>query len=153
MRTVTVSETLPATVHEAEQRWYDTDRWPSWVDGLSQVTEVSGDWPAVGARVAWESGPAGRGSVLERVVAYEPLAGQTNEVEDDSIRGRQSVAFTPAQDAVRVSLALEYEVRKRSVFTPVVDLLFIRGAQERSLRSTLARFGAELAATRQPDVG
>ena len=52
-----------------------------------------------------------------------------------------------------MSLTLEYEVRKRSVFTPVVDLLFIRGAQERSLRSTLARFGAELAATRQPDVG
>jgi uncharacterized membrane protein len=154
MRTVTVSETLPATVHEAEQWWYDTDRWPSWVDGLARITEVRGDWPAVGASVAWESGPAGRGSVLERVVAYEPLAGQTNEVEDDSIRGRQSVVFTPAQDdAVRVSLTLEYEVRKRSVFTPVVDLLFIRGAQERSLRSTLARFGAELAPTRQPDVG
>ena len=153
MRTVTVSETLPATVHDAEQCWYDTGRWASWVDGLARVTEVSGDWPAVGSRVAWESGAAGRGSVLERVVAYEPLAGQTNEVEDDSIRGRQTVTFTPDQDSVRVTLALEYEVRKRSVFTPVVDILFIRGAQERSLSSTLARFGAELAATRQPDVG
>jgi hypothetical protein len=153
MRTVSVSDTFPATVHEAEQCWYDTDRWPAWVDGLARVNEVSGGWPAVGASVAWESGPAGRGSVLERVIAYEPLAGQTNEVEDDSIRGRQSVVFSPVQDSVRVSLTLEYEVRKRSVFTPAVDLLFIRGAQERSLGSTLARFGAELGATRQPDVG
>ena len=153
MRTVSVSDTFPATVHEAEQCWYDTDRWPAWVDGLTSVREVSGDWPAVGASVAWESGPAGRGNVLERVIAYEPLAGQTNEVEDDSIRGRQSVAFSPGPDSVRVSLTLEYEVRKRSVFTPVVDLLFIRGAQERSLSSSLARFGAELAATRERDVG
>ena len=91
--------------------------------------------------------------MLEHVVAYEPLAGQTNEIEDDSIRGRQIVTFTPDQDSVRVTLTLEYEVRKRSVLTPVVDMLFIRGAQERSLSSTLARFASELAATRQPDVG
>ena len=35
----------PATVHEVEQRWYDTGRWPSWVDGLDRVVEVAGDWP------------------------------------------------------------------------------------------------------------
>lgn len=153
MRAVTVSDSFPATMHEAEQCWYDTDRWASWVDGLARISEVRGEWPEVGASVVWESGPAGRGTVVERVVAYEPLGGQTNEVEDDSIRGRQSVAFSPGEGSVRVSLTLEYEVRKRSVLTPVVDLLFIRGAQERSLSSTLARFGAELAATRQPDVG
>jgi uncharacterized membrane protein len=153
MRTVSAEQTLPGTVHEAQTCWYDTGRWPSWVDQLARVNEVTGDWPAIGASVVWESGPAGRGTVVERVIAYEPLTGQTNEVEDDSIRGRQSVTFTPVQDSVQVSLTLEYEVRKRSVFTPLVDVLFIRGAQERSLQATLARFAAELAATRQPGVG
>ncbi len=153
MRTVGVAETLPGPVHEAEKCWYDTDRWPAWVDGLARVVEVAGPWPAVGATVVWHSGPAGRGRVTERVLSFEPLVGQTNEVQDDSIRGRQSVSFTPVQASVEIALELEYEVVKRSMFTPLVDVLFIRGAMERSLRSTLTRFGAEFAATRQPEVG
>jgi Polyketide cyclase / dehydrase and lipid transport len=144
---------IAGSVHEAETYWYDTDHWPAWVEGLVRVSEVRGDWPATGATVEWESGPAGRGRVTERVISYEPLSGQTVEVQDDSIRGRQTVTFAPAREAVEVTLALEYEVRRRSMFTPLVDLLFIRGAMERSLRATLARFAAELAATRQPGVG
>jgi hypothetical protein len=70
--------------------------------------------------------------------------GQTLEVEDDSIRGRQSVAFDGLEGGVRVELALEYELRTRSLVTPLVDLLFIRRAMAASLRSTLTRFGAEL---------
>jgi hypothetical protein len=152
VRAVRVSSTFPATVHEAETLWYDTRSWPGWVDGLASVTEVSADWPAAGARVRWQSGPAGRGQVLERVVAHEALRGQTVEVEDDSVRGRQSVSFSPAPDGVEVELRLEYEVRRRSLFTWLVDPLFIRSAVERSLRATLARFGAELGATREPGV-
>ncbi len=150
MRTVTVGETLPGTVHEAERCWYDTDRWPAWVEGLASVREVAGEWPGVGATVTWESGPAGRGIVTERVLSYEPLAGQTVEVQDDSIRGHQTVTFTPVRERVEVALALTYELRKRSVFTPLVDVLFIRGAMERSLRATLMRFAAELTATPPP---
>ncbi|HEY2770150.1 MAG TPA: SRPBCC family protein [Solirubrobacteraceae bacterium] len=148
MRTVTAAQSFPGTVHDAETCWYDVRRWPGWVDGMARVDEVVGDWPQPGAVVRWESGPAGRGHVTEKVLAHEPLRGQTVEVTDDSIWGRQQVTFTPAEGEVAVSLSLEYQVTKRSVFTPVVDLLFIRGAMERSLRSTLARFGAELAATR-----
>jgi Polyketide cyclase / dehydrase and lipid transport len=153
MRTVSVRETVPCSVHEAETYWYDTARWPAWVEGLARVSGVSGDWPLAGATVEWQSGPAGRGRVTERVLSYEPLAGQTVEVQDDSIEGRQTVTFSPAQDSVEVVLALEYEVRKQSILTPLVDVLFIRGAMERSLRATLSRFAAELAATRQPGVG
>jgi hypothetical protein len=153
MRTVSVVQSFPGTVHEAERSWYDVRRWPAWVDGMGRIDEVIGDWPQPGAIVRWESGPAGRGHVTEKVVAHEPLRGQTVEVSDDSIWGRQQVMFTPSDDGVDVSLSLEYQVTKRTVFTPLIDLLFIRGAMERSLRSTLTRFGAELAGTRQPDVG
>lgn len=153
MRTVRVARRFSGTVHEAEQLWYDTDRWPTWVDGLAHVAKVDGQWPEVGSKVVWDSFPAGRGRVVERVVAYEARAGQALEVEDESIRGRQSVVFSPLQERVEVELALEYEIKKRSVFTPVVDLLFIRRAMLTSLGSTLSRFGVELAAARASDSG
>ena len=47
----------------------------------------------VGGEVIWESGPAGRGQVTETVVAYAPADGQTVEVTDDAITGRQTVTF------------------------------------------------------------
>jgi uncharacterized membrane protein len=153
MRTVSVALAFPGSVHEAETCWYDVERWPAWVDGLTQVVEVAGEWPGAGATVVWESGPAGRGRVIEKVTAHQPLAGQTLEVEDDSIRGRQTVAFTPADESVEVAVSLEYEVKRRSIFTPLVDALFIRNAMERSLRATLTRFGVELSSTHQPGVG
>ena len=153
MRVVRVARRFPATVHEAEQLWYDTDRWPTWVDGLAHVAKVDGGWPEVGSKVIWDSYPAGRGRVVERVVAHEARAGQALEVEDESIRGRQSVVFTLLPERVEVELELEYEIKKRSVFTPVVDLLFIRRAMLTSLGTTLSRFGVELAAARAPDSG
>lgn len=153
MRVVSAVETFPGSVHEAETLWYDTARWPSWVDGLDRVTGVEPRWPQLGATVTWQSGPAGRGRVVERVVAYEPLSGQTVEVQDDSIRGRQSVEFAAADEAVELTLTLEYEIKQRSPLTPLVDLLFIRRAFRTSLDATLRRFGLELEAARRADVG
>jgi uncharacterized membrane protein len=145
MRTVRARRTLAASVHEAEQSWYDVSGWPAWVDGLGRVVEVSPGWPAEGAHAIWDSGPAGRGRVTETVVAYEPLSGQRSDVRDDSISGVQAVAFTPVGDEVEVTLSLEYRITQRSLFTGLVDLLFIRRAMERSLEQTLMRFGVELA--------
>lgn len=140
MRTVRVTQTVAGTVDEVERRWYDTGRWSSWVDGLERVLDVSGPWPKAGALVTWQSGPAGRGRVVERVVEHQPLRGQTSDVSDPSIRGRQSVAFAAAGDRVEVTLTLSYELQRRSPVTPVVDLLFIRRAMTSSLQTTLARF-------------
>jgi hypothetical protein len=83
--------------------------------------------------------------VVERVTAYENETGQVLEVSDDSLTGRQSVSFAAAGDGVEVVLALEYRITKRSLVTPVVDLLFVRRAMAASLERTLARFGAALA--------
>jgi hypothetical protein len=149
MRTVRVAMSFPATVHEAESCWYDAARWPDWVDGLDRIVALSADWPRVGAGVDWESGPAGRGSVHERVIAHEPLVGQQLEVRDDSIQGRQSVAFTPVDGGVEVALTLEYRITRRSVFMPVIDFLFVGRAMAASMGTTLARFGAELASRRE----
>jgi hypothetical protein len=153
MRAVTAAQTFPGSVHEAESVWYDTGRWAGFVDGFDQLERVEEGWPAVGARVAWRSGPAGRGHVVERVVAYEPLAGQTVELEDDSIRGRQQVAFTPDDGDVAVELVLEYELKQRSPLTGLIDRLFIRPAIRSSLQATLRKFGVELQAARAADLG
>jgi hypothetical protein len=153
MPVVTAVQTFPGSVHEAERVWYATERWGSFVDGLERVEGVSPAWPAAGSEVSWRSGPAGRGHVVERVVAHEPLEGQTVEVEDETIRGRQQVSFTPEDGNVSVSLTLSYRVKRRSPITPLVDMLFIRGAFKRSLQATLERFGLELASARATDVG
>lgn len=151
MGAVETAVVLDGSVHAAETLWYDTSRWVAWVDGLDAIVSVDGDWPRVGGVVVWESGPAGRGRVTERVVGYEQLLGQTLEIEDDSIKGRQSVTFTPGDDGVEVTLRLEYRIKKRSIVTPVLDLLFVRNAVRSSLRATLTRFGHELSAARADD--
>lgn len=151
--TVRVTQVLDGTVHEAELCWYDTARWPEWINELAQVVAVDGDWPRKGSSVTWESGPAGRGRVVERVIAYEPLAGQTVDVEDASIKGRQQVAFIPGEQGVEVALSLTYSIKRRSPFTPLVDALFVRRPMALSLARTLTRFGVALEASRQPSVG
>lgn len=148
MRAARVARAFDATVSAAERCWYDTCRWPEWVEGLERVIEVADGWPGVGASVVWESGPAGRGRVIERVLEYEPLRGQASEVRDSSIRGRQTVTFSAAGDGVEVALALEYQLLRRSLVSPVVDLLFIRRAMTASLGATLNRFGVRLCADR-----
>lgn len=149
MRAVRVARTFEGTVPEAERCWYDTTRWPYWIDGLDRVLWVDDDWPQAGACVTWESGPAGRGRVSERVLARERLRGQTLEVSDGSIRGHQSVTFTPAAPGVEVALALEYELLRRSLVSPIVDVLFIRRAMAASLGVTVTHFGVELEAVRE----
>jgi hypothetical protein len=146
MTTVTTSASYrDCTVAAAERCWYDTSRWREWVDGLERVVSVEGDWPEAGGVVRWESGPAGRGHVVERATAYGDETGQVLEVSDDTLTGRQSVSFTAAGDGVEVVLALEYRITNRSLVTPVVDLLFVRRAMAASLERTLARFGVALA--------
>ena len=140
-----VLHTVAGSARQAQACWYDTTRWPLWVDGLEQVLQVDGDWPRVGSSVTWESGPAGRGRVTERVIAYDAAHGQTLEVDDDSIGGLQSVSFAPARNGVQVGLSLEYRLKRRSIVSPLVDLLFIRRAMAVSLEATVALFAVELA--------
>ena len=142
MTRVSASIALSGSVYEAETWWYDTARWTAWVDQLSRVIDVSDDWPEEGSAVVWESNPAGRGTVHERVISYEPRSGQESDVEDDTITGRQTVAFRATDDGVEVHLGLDYRLKKRSPVSALVDLLFIRRLMSASLARTLAQFGS-----------
>lgn len=149
MGRVRTSLDLPGPVSEAEELWYDTKRWPSWVDGLAHVAKIRGDWPRQGSSVVWDSPPAGRGRVIEQVVRYEVRVGQVLAVEDSRMRGTQEVAFTPIEGGgVSVSLALDYELKERGTLGFLADF-FVRRPMRDSLRRSLVRFGRELRADRE----
>ena len=133
-----------ATPQEAEALWLDTRRWPSFLDGFGRLTKRSEDWPAVGARASWGTGPAGRGLVLHVVQEREPGRDVVLSEEDERITGRQRATFDPVEDGCRMTVALTYEVKPGKGVPKVVDVLFVRRAMRESLRRTLTRFAAEL---------
>lgn len=143
MSRATASTLVPGRTVAAEELWYDPHRWAAWIDGFGHVIKLEGEWPQVGARLVWESRPKGRGRVQERVTAYEPRAGQTVEVEDERLRGTQSVAFEPVGDDVKVTLTLDYELKQGTALARLADVLFVRREIAGSLRRTLARFAHE----------
>ena len=141
---------VPGQISEAERLWYDLDRWPSFIDGFGHVTKREGDWPRAGSRIVWNSVPAGRGLVSERVTAYEVRVAQTVEVEDPRMTGTQRVSFAPAGDGrCRVALELDYRLKQGGPMAGVVDALFVRRALRDALRRTLSRFARELRADRE----
>ena len=137
------TQSVPGLASDAEALWYDPQRWPAWVDGFGHSVKLEGEWPGAGARSVWDSKPRGRGRVVERVTAYEARAGQTLEVEDEKLRGTQTVTFEPGAGDVEVALELEYELKSSSVMTPLTDALFVRRALRDSLKRSLTRFARE----------
>jgi hypothetical protein len=104
--------------------------------------------------VIWNSTPDGRGRVVERVQAYEVRSGQTLAVEDPRLEGTQTVTFAALDGGgCRLSVELDYALKDRTLFTPLVDALFVRRALNDALRRTLVRFSRELAAGRRADGG
>jgi hypothetical protein len=144
--TVRATVLVGGLASDAEALWYDTARWPDFVDGLESVEAVAGDWPRAGGTVEWTSHPTGRGRVREEVLVYEARRGQESSIEDPEITGTQRIAFVPQGDRVAVTLELTYTIKSASIATPLVDLFFVRGAQRASLTRTLERFRDELRA-------
>ncbi len=146
MARVTATRDVRAPLAAVERLWFDLSRWPAFVDGFAHVVKLEGDWPAAGARLVWQSTPAGRGRVVERVIEQAPRAGQTLEVEDPRLRGTQSVRFEELADGAAIALGLEYDLKQGGPVRRLTDLLFIRRALRDSLQRTLVRFSRELSA-------
>jgi Polyketide cyclase / dehydrase and lipid transport len=152
MGRVSASVAVPGLASEAEALWYDTSRWPTFIDGLHHVARLEGDWPHAGARVLWDSNPGGRGRVQERVLEFVAREGQTVAVEDEKIHGTQRISFTPGDAGVTVALELRYTLKESRPGLALFDLLFIRRPQREALQRTLRRFRTEVAAERQGPV-
>lgn len=132
---------LPGPISAAEDLWYGLNRRPSFVDGFGSMTKVEGDWPDVGGRLVWNSTPGGRGAVAEKVDWFEARTGQALFVEDEELRGTQTIRFEPAADGqVRVTLSLDWELKEGG---PLKDWVLVRRRIGESLRRTLVRYRTE----------
>ena len=141
-RSARAIEQVPLDPEAAAALWRDLQRWPSFVEGLARVVSSTPEWPAVDAKVVWESGPGGRGKVTEKVTENAPHSFATRVVED-RLFGTQAFRAEPAEGGSRVEVSLDYELTSESPLRGVTDWLFIRGALRDSLARTLRRYAVE----------
>jgi hypothetical protein len=144
MRVVRESAIVAMPALAAQQLWTDTKRWPTFVDGFARVLERTPDWPEPGSKVVWESGPAGRGRVTERIRerTAEAIVSQVYEAQ---LIGTQTVTFDPDGEGTYLEITHEYELQKGGPLRALTDALFIRRAISDMLGRTLVRFSREAA--------
>ena len=142
MRTARAAREVVLAPEAALALWTDLSRWPSFVEGFAHLLENDSRWPAPEARVLWESVPAGRGRVTEKVVESTGDRIATM-VFEERLAGRQTFRVAPRESGAAVELSLEYTLTKYGPLGPVADALFIRRAIGDSLRRTLFRFAVE----------
>jgi len=141
-RTARVATVVALAPEAALALWTDVRRWPTFVEGFARAVEVSGEWPAEGAKIVWESIPGGRGRVTESVVASDTGRFAT-QVYEEALTGEQTLRISEDAGGTRVDLALEYELSKYGPLRALADVLFIRRALRDALRRTLRRFAVE----------
>jgi hypothetical protein len=132
----------PVTPAVAARLWVDTNRWPTFVDGFGHIVEIDEAWPEPRSKVVWQSGPAGRGRVTERI--REMSDGTVvSDVFDTQMTAIQAIRFEPADDGSDVFLSLDYELQRGGPLRGLTDVLFIRRALAMALERTLRRFSTE----------
>ena len=134
----------PVTPLVAQRLWLDTNRWPTFVDGFGHVLEQDASWPEPRSKVVWQSGPAGRGRVTERIRDNGDGVVAT-EVFDSQMTAIQAIRFEPTEDGCEVFLSLDYELTSGGPLRKVTDALFIRRSLAMALERTLRRFSTEAA--------
>ena len=134
MGRVTIEAQLPGEAGDARELWYDTARWPTFVDGFRSVIRADPAWPESGSLV-WESTPHGDGRTRETVVAPDVM-----RIESERLQATRTVTF----EGDEMHVELVYELKQRNPLTPLVDALFIRRAIRDSLYRTVGRYLLEL---------
>jgi hypothetical protein len=142
VRLASAEAEVALTPEAALRLWTDVSRWPSFVEGFARVVELDPEWPGEGSRAIWESVPAGRGRVTEKVTDVTPGAFSTL-VFEDRLSGRQTFRAVESEGGARVELSLEYTLTSYGPLGPLADAIFIRRALRDSLRRTITRFEVE----------
>jgi uncharacterized protein YndB with AHSA1/START domain len=134
---------IEAPLAEVWEVFFQPDAWPAWVDGFARVESESG-YPEVGGELRWESTPAGRGRVTERVVEHEPRRLHRVEFADPESSGEFKATFEIAgEGATAVTQEMTYRLASGGPLRPLTDALFIRPQIRRSLHRSLGRLGIE----------
>lgn len=143
MRIARAEAEVVLTPEAALRLWADAPRWPTFVEGFARVVEQDPAWPAEGSRLVWESVPAGRGRVTEKVVRGAAADRFATQIFEERLIGVQTFRAAESEAGSRVELSLEYTLTKYGALGGVADAIFIRRALRDSLRRTLARFAVE----------
>jgi hypothetical protein len=123
--------------------WADPTRWATFVEGFARVIEQDPAWPGEGSRLVWESVPAGRGRVTEKVLRGAAAERFATQVFEERLVGLQTFRAAESDAGSRVELSLEYTLTKYGPLGGLADAIFIRRALRDSLRRTLSRFAVE----------
>lgn len=143
MSRVSASVEVNATLAEVWDYYFDADAWPAWVDGFGRV-ETSSGYPEAGGSLRWASGPAGRGTVAERVIEHEPRKLHRVAFEDPETSGELETTFTIQGERTLVTQKQEYRLQHRGPFARLTDFLFIRSQMRGSLARSLGRLKLEV---------
>jgi hypothetical protein len=143
MSRVSASVPMRASLAEVWDYYFDPVGWSAWVDGFARVDSDTG-YPDAGGTLRWSSGPAGRGTVTERVVEHEPRRLHRVSYEDPETTGELTVTFAIEGEGTLVTQELDYRLREGGVFAKVTDRLFIRSQMRGSLARSLGRLRLEV---------
>jgi hypothetical protein len=143
MRSASAQTDVVLTPEAALRLWTDTDRWATFVEGFARTLERSPEWPGAGSRVVWESTPAGRGRVTEKVMEGEGPDRFVTAVFEERLNGTQTFRVVESEAGSRAELSLDYQLTRYGPLSGVADAIFIRRAIRESLRRTLVRFAVE----------
>jgi uncharacterized protein YndB with AHSA1/START domain len=142
MSRVSASLAVQASLAEVWDYYFDPEGWPAWVDGFGRV-ESSDGYPELGGSLRWASGPAGRGTVTERVLEHEPRRLHRVAFEDPETEGELKVSFAIEGDGTLVSQELDYRLRRGAPLSKLTDVLFIRSQMRGSLARSLGHLKLE----------
>ena len=143
MRVASAEAEVVLAPEAALRLWTDVTRWPTFVEGFARVIEQDPGWPAEGSRLVWESIPAGRGRVTEKVMRGAAAERFATQVFEERLVGLQTFRASESDAGSRVELSLEYTLTKYGPLGGLADAIFIRRALRDSLRRTLSRFAVE----------
>ena len=143
MAKVTESVLVGASLAAAWDHYFDQEGWRAWVEGFERVERSEG-YPEEGGTLVWQSNPAGRGTVTERVLAHEPRTLHRIAFEDPQSSGELTTRFAIEGEATRLTLELAYTVGGGGPLSKLTDMLFARSQVIASLRRTLMDFRADV---------
>ena len=143
MRTARAETEVVLTPEAALRLWTDPTRWATFVEGFARVVEQDAGWPGEGSRLVWESVPAGRGRVTEKVLRGAAADRFATQVFEERLMGVQTFRAAESETGSRVELSLEYALTKYGPLGGLADAIFIRRALRDSLGRTLSRFAVE----------
>jgi len=139
MATVEESVLVGGSLAETWDRYFDPGGWVEWVDGFGHTVESAG-YPNVGGQLVWQSIPAGRGEVTERVTEHAPRRRHRTSFSDPTMEGELDVRFEIEGEGTRITHALDYRLLERGPIARLGAMLFVRGQVRASIRRSLLTF-------------